>query len=185
VPGFAAGCGQFLMVRRQAYRGSGGHAEIRATMHDGLLLPQLLRKHRYRTDIADITNLATCRMYHNAREVWNGLAKNATEGLAAPSRILLFTALLFFGQIAPLILVVALLLTPSLATPGLLWWSVAAVAGSFLPRCIAAVRFRQRAISVLLHPLGIAVLLVLQWYALIRKLLGQPSTWKQRAYTPG
>jgi glycosyltransferase involved in cell wall biosynthesis len=185
VPGFAAGCGQFLMVRRHAYQGSGGHAKIRTTMHDGLLLPQLLRKHGFRTDVADITNLATCRMYHNAREVWNGLAKNAPEGLAAPSRILIFTALLFFGQIAPLIVAGTLLLNPALATPARLWWCIAAVAGSFLPRWIAAIRFRQRPLSALLHPLGIAVLLALQWYALIRKLMGQPATWKQRAYNPG
>jgi glycosyltransferase involved in cell wall biosynthesis len=85
-PGFAAGCGQFLMVRRDAYRKSGGHAEIRTTMHDGLLLPQLFRRNGLRTDIADLTHLATCRMYHNAPEVWRGLAKNATEGMAAPAR---------------------------------------------------------------------------------------------------
>ncbi len=40
VPGFAAGCGQFLLVEREAYLQSGGHAAIRATMHDGLLLPR-------------------------------------------------------------------------------------------------------------------------------------------------
>ena len=38
-PGFAVGCGQFLMVRRDAYRKTGGHSQIRTTMHDGLLLP--------------------------------------------------------------------------------------------------------------------------------------------------
>jgi glycosyltransferase involved in cell wall biosynthesis len=69
-PGFAVGCGQFLMVRRDAYRKSGGHAEIRTTMHDGLLLPHLFRRHGLRTDIADLTHLATCRMYRNASEVW-------------------------------------------------------------------------------------------------------------------
>jgi glycosyltransferase involved in cell wall biosynthesis len=185
VPGFAAGCGQFLMVRRAAYQASGGHAKIRATMHDGLLLPQLLRKHGYRTDIADLTNLADCRMYRSASEVWNGLAKNATEGLAAPSRILVFSALLFFGQIAPLLLTGAMLLTPSLATTQLRLWIFAALAGSFLPRVIAVARFRQRLIGALLHPIGAAVLLTLQWYALVRRLAGRQATWKQRAYDLG
>jgi hypothetical protein len=37
----------------------------------------------------------------------------------------------------------------------------------------------------LLHPLGVAVLLVLQWNALIRKLAGQQVTWKKRAYRMG
>jgi hypothetical protein len=28
-------------------------------------------------------------------------------------------------------------------------------------------------------------LLVLEWYALVRKLAGQPVTWKERAYRMG
>jgi len=185
VPGFAAGCGQFLMVRRAAYQASGGHANISATMHDGLLLPQLLRKHGFHTDIADLTRLATCRMYHNAAEVWNGLAKNATEGLAAPSRIAVFTVLLFFGQIAPLLLAAALLFSPSILPPPSRDWIVAAMVASFLPRMVAVLRYRQRLVSALLHPVGVAVLLALQWYALLRKLTGQQATWKQRAYDAG
>ena len=81
-PAFAAGCGQFLMVERGAYFAAGGHAEIKSTMHDGLLLPRLLRQHGLRTDLADLTALARCRMYSNAGQVWRGLAKNATEGIA-------------------------------------------------------------------------------------------------------
>lgn len=184
-PGFAAGCGQFMLVDRKAYERCGGHAAIRTTMHDGILLPKLLRKSGYHTDIADMTELAVCRMYHSAKEVWSGLAKNATEGLAAPSRIVLFTFLLLMGQIAPVILAVALLLRPGLVSPVEFRWLWAAVVASFLPRLLAAVRFRQRWISALLHPIGVAVLLALQWYALIRKLTGQPATWKQRAYNAG
>ena len=81
-PAFAAGCGQFILVRREDYFACGGHAQIKTTMHDGLLLPKLFRQNGYRTDLADLTDLATCRMYRNARQVWQGLAKNATEGLA-------------------------------------------------------------------------------------------------------
>ncbi len=183
--GFAAGCGQFLMVRRDAYQGSGGHARIRATMHDGLLLPQLLRKQGYRTDIADLTRLATCRMYRNAAEVWSGLAKNATEGLAAPSRILIFSFLLFFGQVAPIGLACFIGRNHSLVTTRTLAWILASLGACFLPRIIAAWRFRQRLLSALLHPIGVIVLLVLQWYALLRKLSGRSAVWKQRAYNPG
>ncbi|AXC12957.1 Glycosyltransferases involved in cell wall biogenesis [Acidisarcina polymorpha] len=184
-PGFAAGCGQFLMVRRAPYFQSGGHAAIRTTMHDGLLLPQLLRKHGFRTDIADLTNLATCRMYQCSSEVWSGLAKNATEGLAAPSRILFFSGLLFFGQIAPLLLAVAILITPLSVIGVIRPWIFAAVLASLLPRLVAVMRFRQRLMSAVLHPIGIAVLLALQWYAFFRKLAGQQATWKDRVYNAG
>ena len=175
IPGFAAGCGQVLMVRRDAYRASGGHAAIRETMHDGLLLPQLFRRNGFATDLADLTALARCRMYTDAAQVWRGLAKNATEGMASPARILPFSILLLLGQVLPLPL---FLLAPSALT-------AVALAASYAPRLIAAARFRQNLIGALLHPLGVAILLVLQWYALVRKLGGRQTTWKQRAYDLG
>jgi hypothetical protein len=184
-PGFAAGCGQFLMVRRDAYRKSGGHAEIRTTMHDGLLLPQLFRRNGLRTDIADLTHLATCRMYHNASEVWRGLAKNATEGMAAPARILPFTFLLFCGQILPLLLAISVVIAPASYSHGARSLILAALAASFIPRLLSVWKYRQSLFSALLHPLGVSVLLLLQWYALLRKLAGQQVTWKERAYRLG
>jgi hypothetical protein len=33
--------------------------------------------------------------------------------------------------------------------------------------------------------LGVAVLLTIQWYALLRKFAGQQVTWKERAYRVG
>jgi len=185
-PGLAAGCGQFLLARRDAYRASGGHAAIRTTMHDGLLLPQRFRASGLRTALADLSQLATCRMYRNAAQVWQGLSKNATEGMAAPARIVPFTIMLALGQVLPLPLLALWLLHPSLfAMPfsGALL-AIAVIAG-YLPRMIAATRYRQSWRGALLHPLGIAVLLLLQWSALTRKLLGVQATWKQRAYDVG
>jgi hypothetical protein len=180
-PGLAAGCGQFLLVQRTAWQRSGGHAAIRFTMHDGLLLPQSFRRAGYRTDIADLTRLASCRMYTSATQVWNGLAKNATEGMAAPARIVPFSILLFCGQVLPLPLLAAAFIAPPLAPyRGLLALCVAA---SYLPRILAAVRFRQSWLGALLHSAGVAVLLALQWYALVRKLTGRTVSWKSRAYS--
>jgi hypothetical protein len=184
-PAFAVGCGQFLMVRRDAYRKTGGHAQIRTSMHDGLLLPHLFRRHGLRTDIADLTHLATCRMYHNAAEVWQGLAKNATEGMAAPARILPFSFLLFCGQILPLLLALSLLVAPTSYSRYGRSLILVAVAASFLPRLLSVWKYRQSLLSACLHPLGVAILLALQWYALVRKIAGQQVTWKERAYHVG
>lgn len=176
--GFAAGCGQVILLRANAYRASGGHAAIRTTMHDGLLLPRLFRQHGLRTDLADLTRLASCRMYRNAGEVWRGLAKNATEGLAAPARIVPFTLLLFLGQILPIVLAFS-------AHRSMRAFACGALAAGYLPRLMAAARFRQSWLSALLHPAGVAVLLGLQWYALACKLAGRRPTWKQRSYSAG
>ncbi len=170
-PALAAGCGQILMVERAAYQASGGHAAIRESMHDGLRLPRLLRQAGFATDLCDLTMLVRCRMYTDSAGVWHGLVKNATEGMAAPARIVPFTLLLIAGQVLPLVLAI-------------LWpgpWTLLALSASYLPRVLAALRFRQSWLGALLHPVGIAVLLVLQWYALGRKLLGLRTTWKARA----
>lgn len=181
-PGFAAGCGQFLMVRREPYFDAGGHAAIRETMHDGLRLPKLLREHGQHTDLADLTMLATCRMYTTASQVWQGLAKNATEGLASPGRIVPITLLLLMGQVVPFVLLLGLVFSRVPASP-LLWAIVlAGVVAALLPRGFAVLRFRQPVQSAILHPVGIAVLLALQWYALLRKLRGGAVSWRSRAY---
>jgi hypothetical protein len=182
-PGFAAGCGQFLMVRREAYWRSGGYSSVRETMHDGMTLSKLFRKHGFRTDLADLTELAECRMYRSAGEVWNGLLKNATEGLAAPGRIVPFTVLLFCGQVLPWLLLPVALRRG--ASKGEALELSAAMAASLLPRVLAVRRFRQPIRSVVLHPLGVSVLLGLQWYALARKLLGRKVIWKERAFCAG
>ncbi len=178
---FSAGCGQFFLLDRTAYFATGGHSEIRETMHDGLRLPRLFRQHGFHTDLADLTHLAECRMYTSAAEVWLGLAKNATEGIAAPARILPISILLLLGQVAPFLLAGRLLLRRN-ASAEIVAYIIAAVAGACLPRLLATWRFRQPLRSALLHPAGILVLLAIQWYALTRKLLGGAVSWKQRSY---
>ncbi len=180
LPGLAAGCGQLMVVRRQAYEASGGHAAIRETMHDGLLLPKLLRAKGFATDLFDLTDLARCRMYRNAGEVWRGLSKNATEGMATPARILPFSGMLLLGQVLP-----AVWLVQTLITHGAIFWPALATGSGYLIRALAAWRFRQSLLGALLHPVGVATLLMLQWWALGRKLLGFQTVWKQRVYDLG
>ena len=184
-PGLAAGCGQLFVTRRDDYRKAGGHAAIRASLHDGIKLPRAFRRAGLRTDIFDATDIASCRMYTRSLDVWKGLSKNATEGIGSPTTILPFTVLLAGGQILPWVLVAS-----GLATGWRGWpvWTVAvaviAVACSSLPRILAAGRFRQSSASVLAHPVGIAVFLAIQWVALGRRLLGLQTSWRGRSLAP-
>jgi glycosyltransferase involved in cell wall biosynthesis len=195
MPAFAAGCGQFFLADREAYFACGGHNSIRETRHDGLRLPTLFRQHGFRTDIFDLTALAEVRMYDSPRAVWMGLAKNATEGIATPTRMFPFTVLLVLGQIAPTFFFVMSLVIctmnlivgatfdqPALACVVGLAITLAFVA-SYLPRILAARRFRQPMISAALHPLGVSVLLGVQWYAFQRQFFGRPVAWRDRSYS--
>lgn len=181
-PSYGAGCGQLFVTRRDAYEKAGGHAAIRSSLHDGLDLPRAFRRAGIATDLFDATEVARCRMYHGAGEVWRGLAKNAVAGLAAPGKILPVTALLLTGQVLPPLLLLALAASPGFRSPAALFLSALAAAAAYLPRLAAARRFRQPLDSALLHPVGILVFLALQFYALGRHLLGLPSGWKDRIY---
>ena len=179
-PAFGAGCGQLLAVDREAYRKAGGHEAIRESRHDGLTLPRAFRLAGFRTDLCDATTLASCRMYRNAREVFSGLLKNATEGLGAPKIIGPFTTLLLLGQIMPAALIVYFW-SHRVSTP-LLMAAVLSATSSYLPRIVSAFRFRQPLAAALLHPVAILLLLGIQWVALVRMIVGVPAGWKGRAY---
>jgi hypothetical protein len=118
-------------------------------------------------------------MYRGAGELWRGLAKNATEGMASPALIGPFTLLLLGGQVLPLVV-----LTWSLIAfePVALGLSAAATGLMYYPRLVGVRRFRQSLPGALLHPLGVLVLLAIQWYALGRRMLGRPAGWKGRSY---
>lgn len=177
-PAYGAGCGQLFLAGREAYEASGGHAAIRASRHDGITLPRAFRAAGYRTDLCDLTDLATCRMYRTPSELWRGLAKNATEGLAAPALILPATLLLLCGQVLPFLLLGACAwLAPSAACLALL-----AVVTAYCPRFAAAKRFRQSWLGAFLHPAGVLLFLAIQWHALARWASRRPATWKGRAY---
>ncbi|MEI8367840.1 MAG: glycosyltransferase family A protein [Planctomycetia bacterium] len=184
-PGLAAGCGQLFITRREAYRACGGHAAIKASLHDGIKLPRAYRAAGLSSDLFDAGDIARCRMYGTDREVLRGLGKNATEGIAAPGSILPFTLLLAGGQILP-----ALLLGSGLATGWEGWptWGVAmalaAAAAAWAPRLLAVHRFGHSLTSALVHPLGVAVFLGIQWTALIRRSLGLKTSWRGRALSP-
>lgn len=183
--GMAAGCGQWFITRREAYQQAGGHAAIRASLHDGVMLPRAFRRAGLHTDIFDASDIASCRMYTRSIDVWRGLAKNATEGIGSPATILPFTILLAGGGIVPFVV-----LGLGMAAGWRDWpaWAfvaaVTAVALACLPRLVAVARFGQSLSSAVAHPLGIAVFLAIQWSALIRRSLGLQTSWRGRTLQP-
>jgi cellulose synthase/poly-beta-1,6-N-acetylglucosamine synthase-like glycosyltransferase len=181
-PSFSAGCGQFFLAERAAYFASGGHAAIRETRHDGLRLPEAFRRHGYRTDIFDLTELAQVRMYDSPHAVWMGLAKNATEGMATPGRIVPFTLLLLLGQVLPVVLF-ASMLTLARVQSVLAVAILLAFLASYVPRLVAVRRFKQPMMAAVLHPVGVVMLLCVQWYALGRQVFGRPVAWRARSYS--
>lgn len=171
-PALGAGCGQMIAVQRGAYVRAGGHAAVPATMHDGLMLPRAFRRAGIMTGIFDASSFASCRMYGSGGALLEGLLKNATEGMAKPIALPVWTVLLGGGQVLPVLLV--------FLAPG--WPAGIALLLGIGTRLILAVRFGSPVWSAFLHPFGVAALLAVQWTALIRQWRGRPMTWRGRAY---
>jgi Glycosyl transferase family 2 len=179
-PALGAGCGQLFVAGREAYEACGGHYAIRGTLHDGPKLPRVFRAAGFRTDLFDATDIATCRMFSSAGDVWRGLARNAHEALGSPRMVVPATALLFGGQVLPL-LTLAWSWNAS-ASPFVLGLSFLGIGFGLLPRGLAVFRFRQPIVGALLHPLGICALLGIQWFAFFRCARRRPAIWKDREY---
>lgn len=178
-PAFAAGCGQLFLARRDPYLACKGHQAIQRSLHDGIHLPRHFRASGQRTHAVDASDLAECRMYHDFKSTWQGLAKNAADGMGAPGAIGPFTVLLGLGQVLPaLLLLLAALNLPGLA--GAVPWLLAALGVNTALHISNAIRFQQSQLTALLHPLGILLLLAIQWTALWNRFQGKPSKWRGR-----
>ncbi len=174
-----AGCGQWFLTTRVAYEQMGGHAQVKSTFHDGVKLPRAYRRAGMMTDVCDASDLAVCRMYRSGRQVWNGLAKNAREGLGTPLGIWFWTVILTAGQIVPWVV-----MGRAIASGSPMFLEIAGlICGiSIVPRLHAASRFQQSWLGAILHPVGVALLLAIQWYATVRVWLGRPVGWKNRPH---
>jgi hypothetical protein len=178
-PSLAAGCGQMMLAHRETYFTVGGHRAIQASRHDGLLLPRAFRRAGQPTDIFDASDIATCRMYHDRRQVVQGLLKNATEGIAQPPLIWIFTVLLLGAAVLPSL--GWLMAWQAGQTRSTLAVLTLAVSFSFLPRMLAAIRFRQSWLGVALHPWAVLWFLGLQWRARWQQARGYVIPWRGRS----
>lgn len=176
-PAFGAACGQFMMFRKDAYWAVGGHAAMDGLLHDGVQMPRILRRAGIGTDLFDATRIADCRMYDNFTDIWRGFSKNATEGMARMPALVVWTALLFFGHVAPFAMLPVALFAPSVFGPAL-----GGCVAVLLFRILITIRFQQDWPGVATHPFGALVTLAIQWAAWLRARSGRPVEWKGRRY---
>jgi len=177
-PNASAGCGQFLLVRREAWQRAGGHAAFRDSMHDGIRLPRRVREMGGRTDLFDGTELISCRMYRDFGSCWRGFAKNAYEGLGSFGVLVFFTIIHVVAHLMPWAWL-AMAFTQSRWPPLETSLAVGAIAMALLQRLLLAVRFEQSWLGVALHPLAILTMTAIQWHSFALAKRGRRE-WRGR-----
>lgn len=78
--------GQFMLLRRQAYDESGGHAAVSTAICEDLELARLLKRRGHRVLLKDATLMLSTRMYTGWQTLWPGIAKNLSHMLGGPAR---------------------------------------------------------------------------------------------------
>lgn len=152
-PRFLAANGQILAVRRETYEAVGGFEAVRNEVVDDMAFCRLAKREKKRVLFGDGHRIASCRMYENARGVWEGFSKNLYEGIGARALALLFVLSLYVGVfIVPWI---ALLAGIWISHQALALAAAIGVLAHMIIRAIHAARFQQPVESIVLHPVSI------------------------------
>ncbi len=176
--------GQYIFISRRAYDGLGGHAAVRDQMVEDIEFARLVKRDgRYRLMLTAGEDLASVRMYHSFREIWNGFTKNMYYGprgnLWALGGGLVFIAAVSF--VPPLLALNALARRRPLEALEALMTSAALVAtGGW---AMASVRLDRR--LGWFQPLGTAVLAAIVVNSTFAVLSGRGVEWRGRRYGGG
>lgn len=173
--------GQCIFVTHDSYNAIGGHASVRTSVAEDLMLAQRFFAARKRVVIVLGVNQLSTRMYASLREIISGWRKNVFAGGldSVP-----------FGKVGRTLFPLFLLMPPlmellpplalALATSGtLLLWAAISGAATLLWWIVAYVTIRENPLYALAYPLGALVLLYIFLTAVIR---GRRVRWKGRTY---
>jgi len=174
--------GQFMFFSAREYRSVGGHEAVKDCIIEDVWVAREITRHRYRQLTLDLSDLVSCQMYRGFGSMWEGfsrwlytVASISTIGLAV---LMVVVTLLF---VAPFVwLAYALLVSkPALGWELLVGTQVAVL---LLGRFLVGRRFSQPKFSVILHPIGMGLLLLVGLYAGYQVITGGGVKWKGRVY---
>ena len=183
LPSLSAACGQFMLVRRDAYLAADGHRAVAETLHDGIKLARRMKAAGFFVGIVDGQDLAVCRMYAGFRASWQGFTRNAYEALGSPVALAIMATLNTAFFILPFLAfpISAIFGRAALSTAA---WGLAVLLVLGL-RSVLAWRFRYPWWTALATPVAVLALIGIQCESALRHWTGRSVVWRNRAYTGG
>jgi chlorobactene glucosyltransferase len=179
--------GQFILIRRDVYEATGGHAAVRQRIDEDRALAQTVKGAGYRLLLANGWQVATTRMYTGFSEIWEGWTKNIFLGMRDQLSLLSFGA--FVGLLGALALPAWLLLgvlwllggggpvAGIVAAQALLVW-----AALLYSRAQASRAFEIPQAYALTLPLGAFILTAMMFASTFKVLSGRGVSWRGRTY---
>lgn len=164
---FSAANGQWICMTRSCYTTIGGHDAVRAEIVEDIALSRLCKHNGKRLLTVPGTHTVYCRMYNSGAEVWQGFKKNLF-GIAGYSTAILFiiSTLIITSCIIPYLILLANAFTSFTSSTFFTLCYIVVLVNTCM-RLLLTLRFRHTALSIIVHPLGIALTVALayaSWY---------------------
>jgi len=175
--------GQFLLFPREEYWRIGGHEAVRSRILEDVWLGVEVNRHGGRHLAVDLSPVVSCNMYPSPGAMWEGFTK-WIYSVASLSPVAL-VALIMAGYIfflAPFYSLwkVLFVVSTSAAWQAIVIFQVATIL--FMRRLVDN-RFKESAVSTLLHPIGFSFLFLVGIYAGSRRAVRAGVHWKKRLYS--
>jgi chlorobactene glucosyltransferase len=179
--------GQCILVRREVYFATGGHAAVRNSVLEDVSLAQTIKAAGYRVAIAAGPDLLRVRMYTRLGEIAEGLRKNAWAGYSAGGWRSLWgsfrQALLALAPLSVLPAGVVALASGYPGWPALIGFGLILILVTNLYWGFTVLRvYRLNPLWGLLFPFGTLAYFILAGLAWISIRRGRGVQWKGRAY---
>ena len=170
MPALGLAHGACILIRRDVYQLTGGHAMVRAELFEDTVLARAWRKAGQTGFCMDGQDVVRVRMYDSLSGIWTGFQKNTYPAFRHEVNFWLF---LLFHAVC--------FLMPF----GMMFFSRAALASAVvivLMRLVQAARFHYSWWAALLHPMAEIGLLAVALRSWFRCHHGEGVEWKGRVY---
>ncbi|MCK5566782.1 MAG: glycosyltransferase [Actinomycetia bacterium] len=178
---FCTAIGQFMLFKREVYEAIGGHESVKGKILEDVIISKQVKRCGYKFMIFDGSINLYCRMYHNFSEIVSGYSKVLFSSFDY-SITMISTAI---------VLIAAIYLMPFIMFPlGIIFdWqqiyvNIIALQIIFIliTRIMLSIRFRMKAVDILLYPLSVIYLLSLAVNSVLQFKFNIGVCWKGRTY---
>lgn len=170
------GIGAFNLVRAEAYRAAGGHAEIAMEILDDVMLGKSIKDHGFSSDILVGADMLSVEMYRSTGEMMRASQKNSFTFLDySMPKLVAATLVTFALSVWPWI--------GALALDGpARWINFATLAAGLVLHLALARSMRYDASCAFFWPVIPFLMLGLMWHAALKAVLSGTIVWRGTAY---
>ena len=181
-PAFSFANGQFILFRRDFYERIDGHAAVRNAIVEDVWLCRAVKKAGGRVAAYNGSDIVSCRMYRNFKEIWEGFSKNlfAAIGYSTPGLFMLVTVIAAL-YVAPYLFIASSVLMGDFSV-SMFWLPFFQITVAIICRLAIARGFHQSLILSLLHVISQSVLIAIAINSFMMIKYGKGAYWKGRNY---